>query len=342
MHPYRGLELGRPLGFPLLLHGSWLPAGALVIAHLSFTAYGDRDLAPSIAHAAITVAAFFVCVALHGLAHVVSARMSDAPREPVRLFVFGDVHPGAHDRGAARTALAGPAVSAAIGGLLVLLGSSFSGTVLDIVRTLAAANLTLAAVNLVPGLPFDGGRLLVAVSRKDRRTLAMRIGVLSGFIAVIGGVWLLLGGRGILADTALGLWFLLAGIFVVAEARSARGRASGSLRIKDLTVGSWARPFVGRIDASSAVPAGEGPFAVSEDGRLAGVLTRTIPRPGKRVGDVMIPWTADLGVSADAPLSTALERLATASTPVVVVVDREGVVRGVLDEYAVRERLARR
>lgn len=339
MQPNRGLELGRPLGFPLLVHGSWLPAGALLSVHLAFSSYGERDLIPALILGVGTVIAYFVCVLAHALAHIVSARLSEAPRQPVKLFVFGDVSEAFAGAGAVRTALAGPLVSGAIAAALYAASLSPLGDA-TFLRTLASVNAGLAALNLVPGLPLDGGRLFAFLGR-DRRSAAAAIGRICGFLAVIAGAWLLLGGPARVEDTAFGVWLVLAGIFVAAESKGARGAAPAARKVQDETVGAWARPFAGRIDAKAAAPHGGGPYAVSADGRLAGVLAHG--HKGRvRVSDVMVPWTPALGMPADAPLMGALKKLAEEQAPLVVVVDREGVVRGVLDEAAVRSHISPR
>jgi Zn-dependent protease len=339
MQPNRGFELGRPLGFPLLIHGSWLPAGVLLTAHLALSAYGERDLIPALVLGAGTVIAYFMCVLAHALAHLFSARLSQAPRERVKLFIFGDVSVAFTGPGAVRTALAGPLASAAIAAVLYVASLSDFGDA-AFLRTLAFVNAGLAALNLLPGLPLDGGRLFGVLGR-DRRALTVAIGRICGFLAVVAGGWLLLGGPGRVEDTAFGLWLVLAGIFVVAESKAARGAAPVARKIADETVGAWARPFAGRIDAASAAPQSGGPYAVSEDGRLAGVLAEG-HRGRVRTSDVMVPWSPALGMPADAPLMGALKRLADKHAPLVVVVDSAGVVRGVLDEAAVRSRLASR
>ena len=88
MHPDRGLRLGRPLGSPLLVHASWLPSGALLVAHLALTAYGDRGLAAAIALGLVTVGAYVVCTVVHAArAHRRRARHRGHARSRARLRV---------------------------------------------------------------------------------------------------------------------------------------------------------------------------------------------------------------------------------------------------------------
>src|SRR5947208_2808625 len=81
----------------------------------------------------------------------------------------------------------------------------------DVLWTIGAANLALAAVNLLPGYPLDGGRLLTAFvgrTRRDKRSAEMtatRAGQLIGLLAVAGGVWFALAGVAAIEDTAIGL-----------------------------------------------------------------------------------------------------------------------------------------
>jgi hypothetical protein len=162
-----------------------------------------------------------------------------------------------------------------------------------------------------------------------------------GLLATAAGIWLLFGGLDLLDESALGLWLVLSGVFVIVQARRATPtlEPAAIASLAEEQVGAWARPFTGRVDANDPVPTERGAYAVADNGRLAGVLPSNA-RPGARCGDVMVKWNPQLGVRTSAPLMHALERLADRTTPVVVVVDEKGVVRGVIDETAVRARLA--
>jgi Zn-dependent protease len=283
-----------------------------------------------------TAALFFLCVVVHAGAHLVVARLFRHTTYASRLFVFGDV-PTTGTHGDIAIALAGPAASAILGAGLLLLASPASPEgAANIFKTLAFLSFGLAAINLFPGLPLDGGHVLVSITGRRVR-FAVFIGRLCGLAAVVGGVWLVATAPSVIEDTAFGLWLLLAGIFVLSEARATERAAPARPDLEGHTVGAWARPFVGRLDAADPVPDGGGPYAVSDGGRLAGVLAQGRVTAGARTGDLMVPWSSDLGMRTDTPLSTAVERLAKGDATLIVVVDERGVVRGVLDEHSIRE-----
>jgi len=331
-----------------------LGAGALLIVHLAFTTFGADSLLMAVALGSAAVLGIFVSVVLHEGAHALARRLIRVKTTDVTLFVFGgvartDTEPRRTGDEAA-VALTGPVASAVLG-LGCLLGADYlngrAATVLDIV---GVANLVLAAANLLPGLPLDGGRLLASYlwRRSGDRGAALRttarMGVAWGVAAVLTGAWLTATSLSSLADSALGLWLILVGVFVSSEAsRAGRGARVAGL-LANGTAGSWARPFAGRLRGETLVPVEGGPYAVSDGARLAGIL---MPQAlevghGRLARDVMIPWTPDIALPSDAPISSVLEHLATAGAGVLVVLDEGGVVRGVIDADGVRDRLENR
>ncbi len=300
--------------------------------------------------AATTVVGFFLSVGLHVFGEAVVARALRIRIADSVLYVFGGVPrlltqarvPGAE----IAAALMGPLVSSALGALALLAGPPGAGWVAELVRTLGMMNLALAAVNVLPGLPLDGGRIYAAIvwarSRDRVRGVrrAARVGQIIGLLAVACGVWLLFG-DGVLDDTAVGSWLVITGIFVAAKATNIFGSSSITGTLDGRTAESWAKPFVGRLKADATVPSEGGPFAVAEDGRLAGVIlsATTATRSGQHVRDVMVPWTSEISVKSSEPLERALEQLARQPGRVLVVLDDEGTVRGVLDDQSVRANL---
>jgi Zn-dependent protease len=163
----RGLGLGRVLGIPVRLDLSWF-AGLLLFVAVSRELWA-ADLPGSTA-ALLSVGfslAYFASVLVHELAHALAARALGVPTAEVRLFVFGGVArirgEPAEAGGEALMATAGPLASVTLAGLLALAAHATRGSAADLLGLLFVGNLVLAAFNLLPGFPLDGGRIARAL-----------------------------------------------------------------------------------------------------------------------------------------------------------------------------------
>ena len=117
----------------------------------------------------------FVGVVLHELGHSVVAMRFGFPIESITLWIFGGIaqlEDMPEDwRQELAIAIAGPAVSVALGIACYL---AFLAVPADldaarfVVGYLALMNVVLAAFNLLPGFPMDGGRVLRAVLARNR------------------------------------------------------------------------------------------------------------------------------------------------------------------------------
>jgi len=343
MQRKRGLEIGRPLGFPLLVHGSWFPAGALLVAHLSVSAYGGHDLLAAVLLAISTVLVFFVCVAIKELAQAVVAGIVRAPFADVTLFIFGGIPRRTKPTRPIQdvvVALVGPLVAGGFAAAGLVGARHFHGIPGDVLWTIGIANLALGAANLLPGTPLDGGRAVVALlsarthDRVRAEITAGRAGQIIGVVSFGAGVWFVLAGISTVQNTAIGLWMIAGGVLIATRASRARRAALTVRRIGSAKAGEWAKPFAGRLSVDASVPS-DGAYAIADRGRLAGVVAGH--RKGVPVREVMVPWTTDLAVHSEDPMSGTLARLAKGS--VLVVLDDNGTVRGVLDRTCVRENL---
>ena len=354
MQRKRGLQLGRPFGSPLLVHRSWFGAAALLTAHLAITTFGGDSLIVAIAIGATTSVAVFLSVVLHEGAHSLARRWVGIRTLDTTLFPFGEI---ARTTGGAHrpsdeliVGLVGPFANATAGVCALLFAGSLDGDAARLVTIVSIANLALAVMNLIPGLPLDGGRILASrlEARGRSRHRAVWAATRGGFVlsaaAVMAGIWLVARSWTAFADAAVGLWLIVLGVFLWSEA----GRAQRASRFDgiahDGTAGTWARPFAGKIRSSTLVPAEGGPYAVSDGTRLTGILLPSAlgSGKGKTAGDVMIPWTPDIALNADVPIGSAIQRLIASRSGVLVVLDDVGVVRGVIDTDGVRERLGDR
>lgn len=169
--PGGGILMGRPFGVPVYVSPSWFLVAALIT-----WVFGDQldrvlpDLGPVRYLVSLFFAvAFYASVLVHELAHTVAALRFKLPVRRIQLQFFGGVSeiekesetPGREFV----LAFVGPLLS------LVLAGAFYLGmkavdpaTVPGVLLAgLMISNLLVAAFNLLPGLPLDGGRMLRAV-----------------------------------------------------------------------------------------------------------------------------------------------------------------------------------
>ncbi|MFI5639241.1 site-2 protease family protein [Streptomyces goshikiensis] len=163
--------MGRPFGVPVYVSPSWFLVAALIT-----WVFGDQldrilpDLGPVRYLVSLFFAvAFYASVLVHELAHTVAALRFKLPVRRIQLQFFGGVSeiekesetPGREFV----LAFVGPLLSLALAGLFYLgMKAVDPATVPGVLLAgLMISNLLVAAFNLLPGLPLDGGRMLRAV-----------------------------------------------------------------------------------------------------------------------------------------------------------------------------------
>lgn len=238
------------LGVSIRLDASWILLSLLIAWSLAAGVFPDlyRGLPQTIywAMAGVTVAGIAASIILHELAHTLVARAFGLPVKSITLFVFGGV---AEIEGEPRApvaellmALAGPLVSVLLG-----LGFSFLANVLPpsaptqyhaVLHYLGTLNLTLAAFNMAPAFPLDGGRVLRALIwlATGEPLKATRIAARSGEI-----IGVLLMGLGALSALAMGLvhglWWIVMGWFILSMASAHRREAEARQLLSGMRVG---------------------------------------------------------------------------------------------------------
>ncbi|WP_338059567.1 site-2 protease family protein [Streptomyces deccanensis] len=169
--PGGGILMGRPFGVPVYVAPSWFLVAALIT--WVFGGQLDRVL-PELGALRYLVALFFAVafygsVLVHELAHTIAALRYKLPVRRIQLQFFGGVSeiekesetPGREFV----LAFVGPLLSLILAGVFyVALLAVEPGTVPGVLLAgLMISNLIVAAFNLLPGLPLDGGRMLRAV-----------------------------------------------------------------------------------------------------------------------------------------------------------------------------------
>ncbi|WP_435226432.1 site-2 protease family protein [Streptomyces sp. Tue6028] len=169
--PGGGLLMGRPFGVPVYVAPSWFLVAALIT--WVFGGQLDRVL-PDLGAARYLVSlffavAFYASVLVHELAHTVAALRFKLPVRRIQLQFFGgvsEIEKEAETPGREFVlAFVGPLLSLVLSGVFYLAMQTVEpGTVPGVLLAgLMISNLIVAAFNLLPGLPLDGGRMLRAV-----------------------------------------------------------------------------------------------------------------------------------------------------------------------------------
>lgn len=164
-------SLGRFFGIETRVHFTFV----LVLAWAAYSAIAQGGTAVAAALAVLFMVAVFASVLLHEIGHALMARVFGVPTRQIVLSPLGGVAQldgqVLRPREEFWVALAGPLVSFVLAGSLFTLAAltgAWSPT--SFIGGLAWANLMIAAFNMLPAFPMDGGRVL-------RSVLASRVGL---------------------------------------------------------------------------------------------------------------------------------------------------------------------
>ncbi|MFV1986907.1 MAG: site-2 protease family protein [Gemmatimonadota bacterium] len=282
---------------------------------------------------AATALLLFASIVAHELGHSLVSQRFGTPVKDITLFIFGGAARMSREPSRPREelwmALAGPATSLLVAGGFWLIWSATSqspGPVHPLSGWVAWINVAVAAFNLIPGFPLDGGRVFRALVWSVTGDLhrATRIASGLGRVVALGfilfGVWQVLGGNFI-----NGLWIAFIGWFL----DSAAVQSARHVDMQELLAGHTAREIMmtdcpsttrdmmlDRLVNEVLLPSGRRCFPVIEDGRLEGLLTldgiKRIPRerwPSSVVADAMIGSRDLKTVSPEEGLERVLDRM---------------------------------
>lgn len=229
-----GVRICNFFGFEVRLDPSWFIVFFLVIWTFAEAVFPRRhpglttQIYIFMAFAGAII--FFASVLLHELAHSAVARALGIEVEGITLFIFGGVAriraEATRPRDEFLITVVGPLTSGAIGLFLLIIAALGSArgapvAITGVADHLALLNFVLAAFNLIPGFPLDGGRLLRSLVwhltgdfRKATRWASLT-GRVFGFLLV--GLGLLYVFSGVLVG---GIWFIFIGWFLAQAAEA--------------------------------------------------------------------------------------------------------------------------
>ncbi|WP_371482790.1 site-2 protease family protein [Kitasatospora sp. NBC_00315] len=303
--PRGGILMGRPFGVPVYVTPSWF-----VVAALITWIFGGQlsqvlpDLGATRYLVALSFAiAFYASVLVHELAHTVVALRYGLGVRRIQLQFLGGISEIENEaQSPAREfwlAFVGPLLSLLLGGVFLAAGrlvelASVPGVLLT---GLMVSNFVVAAFNLLPGLPLDGGRMLRAV-----------VWGLTGrpMTGTVAASW---AGRGLAIAVLIGLPLFSA-------SRDGGAGRSGTDTLIDAA-----------LAAILAAIIWNGAVGSVRNARLKEAL------PGLRVRELA---RRAVRVTADTPLGEALRRAREAEAGAVLVVDGLGEPIALVRESAVR------
>lgn len=213
-------------GFAVRVHVSWLIIAVLITWSLADGVFVQQTLSPVTRWimGAAGALGLFVSVVFHELSHSLVARAYGLPMKGITLFIFGGVAEMGDEPPNAKTeflmAVAGPLASVVLGG--ALLGAGVVISVIDVAPAVAMVvgwlgliNLILAAFNMIPGFPLDGGRVLRSIlwawkgNLRWATRIAAEVGGIFGFVLIAMGVLEVMMG-----EFVSGMWWFLIGMFI--------------------------------------------------------------------------------------------------------------------------------
>lgn len=296
----------------------------------------------------------YLSVLLHEISHALAARAFKMPVVSINLHFLG----GATEiEGEATTpwrefviAVVGPLTSLLIGALAWLVTGLFEPGVLRYALAyLTIANLAVGVLNLVPGLPLDGGRVLQSVvwAVTKRRTLGVTVAAWGGRLAAIAATlypaMLLTFGRS--PDIVDYLFGFIVGAFLWAGATQALLLARLRTKLPALQARKLARPAIGvpaDLPVAEAVRRAQEAHAgslvvVTADGRPAGIVNEAAVRstPAERqpwlpCGDLARRLDDGLLLNADLGGEALLRAMNRTPATEYLLTEADGSVYGVL------------
>lgn len=252
-----GLKVGKVLGVPVLVSPSWLLFAGLIVVSFGPLFAEQYGQTRGYAGAASFAVLLLLSVLLHEVGHCAVARWFDLPVRSITVtFLAGLTEITKPPQTPAReysVAVVGPMVSLLLAGLGWASREVFEPRSMPflLATLVAASNGLVAAFNLLPGLPLDGGRVLRAAVWKvtgdphRSTTAAAWAGRVVGLVVVpvlLLGVLPALGVSRVSVGTVA--FTVLVGAFIFAGATATLHQARLAQRLPRASVGALARPAI--------------------------------------------------------------------------------------------------
>ena len=250
------IQIGRVVGVPVYLTPSWFLFAAFIVI-TSAPPLVDRVGTFSAYIAATSFAVLLLAsVLLHEVGHCLVARAFDLPVRSITVTLLAGLteitEPPQTPAREYAVAISGPLVSLLLAGIGVASVPLFEGLPQLICEGIAITNGIVAAFNLLPGLPLDGGRVLKSIVWQlgGDAERATRASAWAGRVVALVVVPVVL--LGILPEFGYGdrgisgvLFSALLGAYIYAAATASLRRSKIIERLPGVTVARLAKPALG-------------------------------------------------------------------------------------------------
>ena len=356
------IRFGNLFGIPFFINPSWF----FVLALVTWT-YGNgiANQFPSLVGATpwllglVTALLLFASVLAHELGHSFVAISQGIPVKSITLFIFGGLATLEKESDtpfkAFSVAIAGPLVSLLLFGLFTVLAvnAPISMPAKTIIGFLGYINFVLAAFNMIPGLPLDGGNVLKAIVWKVTGNpnkgviFAGRVGQIIGWIAIALGIFSLFNiGPG-------SIWTLLIGTFLLQNAGFAAQSATVQDKLSQYTAQDAVIPDSPIVSSELSIREFVNNYVigkerwkkflvVDENGLLLGSVTtedlkqiQTSDWNDTYLTELVQPVPEEDKIAADTSLLEAAKLFETVKPNELVVVNSSGMVLGLLEKASI-------
>jgi len=362
------------LGFKVQVDASWLFLALLVAWSLAkglFPVWYEGLSGGAYWWMAVAgVIGLVFSLVFHELSHSLVARRYGLPIRGITLFIFGGVAEMTEEPANAKVeflmAVAGPIASfvLAAGFYLLVLAAAAQGLpvpIVGILEYLAIVNGLLAAFNLLPAFPLDGGRMLRAALWHVKGDLRVATKMASRSGEIFGMVLMALGALQVITGNFIGgMWWFLIGLFLHGAAKASYMQLLNKRAFEGEPVRRFMTPDPVTVSPETTLDAfvrdylyhsHHDLYPVVDSGRLIGCVgarqLKGVPREDwglMRVGEVLVDRTPENTIPADTDSVKAMAMMRQNAASRLMVVDGDRLVgiitlKDMLDLFALKMEL---
>ncbi len=347
----RRFNLFKLMGFQVRIDLSWIFIAVLVAWSLStgfFPSY-YHGLEPGTywVMGIIGAIGLFLSIIVHEFSHSLVARRYGMPMKGITLFIFGGMAEMSDEPTSAKAefmmAMVGPFSSIVIAGVFYSIYFAGKGTVPEpvngVIEYISFINGMLAAFNILPAFPLDGGRVLRSILWAIKGNVRWATRISSSVGSAFGILLIILGVLNILrGDFVGGMWWFLIGLFL----KSAAGMSYQQLLTRRALEGESVRTFMKKepitVSPSVTLDTLVEDYVyryhykmfpvVSDSDKIDGCITtndiKAVPREEwkmKRVSDILKTCSVDNTIQADSDAISALSKMTRTGASRLLVVE---------------------